>query len=80
MGKTAVLVTHDLGEGAFLGHRVAVMRQGRLAQEGTPEELVRHPADAFVARFVQAQRSPLDAVRDGGSLGEAARLEPGENS
>jgi osmoprotectant transport system ATP-binding protein len=62
LGKTVVLVTHDLGEAAFLGHRVALLRDGKLVQEGTVEDLVRHPADAFVARFVRAQRSPLDAL------------------
>jgi osmoprotectant transport system ATP-binding protein len=65
LGKTAVLVTHDLGEAAFLGHRVALLRDGRVAQEGTVEDLVRRPADAFVARFVRAQRSPLDALGEG---------------
>jgi len=62
LGKTVVLVTHDLGEAAYLGHRIALLRGGRLVQEGTAEDLVRRPADAFVARFVRAQRSPLDAV------------------
>jgi osmoprotectant transport system ATP-binding protein len=62
LGKTALLVTHDLGEAAFLGHRVALLRDGRIAQEGTVADLVRHPADAFVARFVSAQRSPLDGM------------------
>jgi osmoprotectant transport system ATP-binding protein len=64
LGKTALLVTHDLGEAAFLGHRVALLRDGRVAQEGTVEDLVRRPADAFVARFVRAQRSPLDVLRE----------------
>jgi osmoprotectant transport system ATP-binding protein len=65
LGKTAVLVTHDLGEAAFLGHRVALLRDGKVAQEGTAEDLVRRPADAFVARFVRAQRSPLDSPGEG---------------
>ncbi len=63
LGKTAVLVTHDLAEAALLGGRIALLREGRVAQEGSLADLVRRPADAFVARFVGAQRSPLDALR-----------------
>jgi osmoprotectant transport system ATP-binding protein len=44
---------------------VALLRDGKVAQEGTVEDLVRRPADAFVARFVRAQRSPLDAIGEG---------------
>ncbi|HET9595167.1 MAG TPA: ATP-binding cassette domain-containing protein [Anaeromyxobacteraceae bacterium] len=62
LGKTAVLVTHDLAEASLLGGRIALLRDGRVAQEGTLADLVRRPADAFVARFVGAQRSPLDAL------------------
>jgi osmoprotectant transport system ATP-binding protein len=64
LGKTVVLVTHDLAEAAILARRIAVVRDGRVVQDGPLEELVRHPADAFVARFVKAQRSPLDALRE----------------
>jgi len=54
--KTVVLVTHDLAEAAHFADKVAVLRDGRLAQEGTFEELVRAPKDPFVARFVRASR------------------------
>ena len=54
--KTVVVVTHDLAEAALLGRRIALLRDGRIVQEGTLEELVRRPADPFVARFVRAQR------------------------
>jgi osmoprotectant transport system ATP-binding protein len=57
LGKTVVIVTHDLAEAAFLAHRLALLRDGRLVQEGTLEDLVRAPADPFVTRFVRAQRS-----------------------
>ena len=63
--KTVVLVTHDLAEAALLGGQIALLRDGRVVQEGTLEELYRRPADPFVTRFLQAQRSPLDAVRAG---------------
>jgi osmoprotectant transport system ATP-binding protein len=57
VGKTVVLVTHDLGEAAFLAHRLALLRDGQVVQDGTIEDLVRRPADPFVARFVRAQRT-----------------------
>src|SRR5712671_5566134 len=55
--KTVVLVTHDLAEAAHFADKVAVLRDGRLAQYGTFEELVRAPKDPFVARFVSAYRA-----------------------
>ena len=57
VGKAVVLVTHDLAEAAFLARRIVVLRDGRVAQEGTIDDLVSSPADPFVARFVRAQRS-----------------------
>jgi len=62
LGKTVVLVTHDIGEAAFFGHLLVVLRQGRIIQQGTIEELVRAPADPFVTRFIRAQRNPLASV------------------
>ncbi len=63
LGKTVVLVTHDLGEAGFLGDVLVLMRDGAIVQRGTLEELVRAPADPFVTRFVNAQRSPLEGLR-----------------
>lgn len=60
--KTVLLVTHDLGEAAFLGDRIALMQSGEIVQQGSLEELVRNPRNEFVKRFVQAQRSPLEGV------------------
>jgi osmoprotectant transport system ATP-binding protein len=57
--KTVVMVTHDLGEAAFFGERLVLMRAGRIIQEGRFQDLVARPADDFVRRFVLAQRSPL---------------------
>lgn len=59
LGKTIVLVSHDLREAFLLADRVALLREGRLLQVGTPEELTATPADGFVARFVA--RSATDA-------------------
>ena len=53
LGKTVVLVTHDIDEAVRMGDRVAVFASGgRLAQFATPMELLAHPADEFVADFV----------------------------
>jgi osmoprotectant transport system ATP-binding protein len=62
LGKTVVLVTHDLGEAGFLGDLIVLLRDGRIVQRGTLADLVRAPADPFVTRFVNAQRSPLEAM------------------
>jgi thiamine transport system ATP-binding protein len=52
LGVTALYVTHDQAEAFALGDRVAVMREGRIAQTGTPDELWAHPLDEDVARFL----------------------------
>ena len=57
---TAIYVTHDQAEAFALGDRVAVMREGRLVQTGTADELWAHPADEDTARFLG-----LANVRDG---------------
>jgi osmoprotectant transport system ATP-binding protein len=58
LGKTVVLVTHDLGEATYFADRVVLLRDGQVVQEGSPADLWHRPADAFVTRFVQAQRGP----------------------
>jgi glycine betaine/proline transport system ATP-binding protein len=52
-GKTMVFITHDLPEALRLGDRIAIMRDGRVVQLGTPEELVGSPADGYVENFVR---------------------------
>jgi osmoprotectant transport system ATP-binding protein len=55
--QTAILVTHDLAEAAYLGDEIVLMNAGRLAQIGTLEDLRTKPASAFVTEFINAQRS-----------------------
>jgi len=62
LGKTVVLVTHDMGEAAFLGDTIVLLREGRIVQRGSLGDLLRAPADPFVTRFIQAQRTPLETL------------------
>jgi osmoprotectant transport system ATP-binding protein len=58
--KTVVLVTHDLDEAAFFGGRIVLLREGRIVQQGSVEDLLRRPADPFVSVFVNAQRRTVE--------------------
>ncbi len=52
LGKTIVFITHDLNEAMYLGDRIAVMRDGRIVQIGTSEQILSDPATDYVAQFV----------------------------
>ena len=52
LGKTILFITHDLNEAMRLGDRIAMMRDGRVEQVGTAEEILRDPASDYVSRFV----------------------------
>jgi osmoprotectant transport system ATP-binding protein len=56
MGKTVILVTHDIREAAFFGHTVTLMTEGRVVQRGSFADLVRRPASEFVTAFLSAQK------------------------
>jgi len=62
LGKTVVIVTHDIGEAGFLGDQIVLLRDGQIVQQGSLADLVHTPADLFVTQFINAQRSPLDAL------------------
>jgi len=60
IGKTIVLVTHDVSEAFDLCDRVALMDDGRIQQTGTPSELLLRPANAFVSSFFNVNRLELE--------------------
>ncbi|MFJ3666689.1 ABC transporter ATP-binding protein [Streptomyces sp. NPDC090106] len=66
LGTTVLAVTHDQGEAFALADRVVVMRDGRIAQSGTPLEVWQRPADEFVARFLGFE-NVVEATVAGGS-------------
>ncbi|CAI0953920.1 Glycine betaine/L-proline transport ATP-binding protein ProV [Serratia quinivorans] len=57
--KTLVFITHDLDEAVRIGNRIAILKDGKLIQVGTPQEILNNPADEYVNRFVQ-RRLALD--------------------
>ncbi len=75
--KTILFVSHDLDEAFRIGNRIAIMEGGRIIQCGTPQEIVRDPADQYVADFVQ-HMNPItmltagDVMRPGVAAGGAA--------
>lgn len=54
--QTAILVTHDLAEAAYLGNQIVLMNEGRVVQRGTLDDLRTKPATDFVTEFITAQR------------------------
>lgn len=57
--KTLVFITHDLEEAVRIGNRIAILKDGKLIQVGTPQDILNNPADEYVNRFVQ-RRLALD--------------------
>ena len=62
---SSVIVTHDPEEAMFMGDRIAVMRDGRILQQGTPEELYDRPLNAFVAELFSDVNRIRGVVRNG---------------
>jgi len=89
-GMTTLHVTHDQDEALALGHRVAVLHEGRVVQIGTPDELWERPASTWVARFVgtppmNVLRAPVAGLEVGGEglvgfRAEDAVVRPGDSS
>lgn len=53
LNKTIVFITHDLDEALRLGNRIAILKDGELVQEGTPEDILLNPANDYVQSFLQ---------------------------
>lgn len=70
MHKTTVFITHDLDEAVRVGDRIAIMRDGRIIQMGTAEEIIAAPADDYVADFV-ADLSPTKLAAGRSTAGTA---------
>ena len=65
MNKTIVFITHDLNEALKIGDRIAFIKDGSLIQVGTPEEIIRDPADEYVEKFARGvDRSKILTVKD----------------
>lgn len=62
LGKTVLLVTHDLGEAVFLAEQITLLHEGKIVQTGTYGELLRKPAAPFVTSFINAQRTLPEAA------------------
>lgn len=56
LGKTIIFVTHDMDEALKLADRIVIMREGKLVQVGTPDEILRNPANEFVEEFIGKER------------------------
>jgi osmoprotectant transport system ATP-binding protein len=63
LGRTVVMVTHDMAEAAYLANTIVLMRQGQVVQSGTLGAMLEAPADEFVTRFIRAQRSHFDCLQ-----------------
>jgi osmoprotectant transport system ATP-binding protein len=62
LGKTVLIVTHDLGEAVFLAEQVTLLHEGKVVQSGSFRDLLLTPAAPFVTAFIKAQRTLPDAA------------------
>lgn len=64
--KTVLIVTHDVGEAGYFGDKIVFLRDGKVLQKGTINDLLERPADRFVTEFINAQRSPVNLTEGRG--------------
>ncbi len=75
LGKTIVFVTHDMDEALKLANRIVIMSGGKVIQFGTPDEILRNPANEFVEELIGEDRL-LQAKPDATIVGEVALANP----
>lgn len=68
VGTTFIYVTHDQGEAMVMSDRIAVMKDGRIMQIGSPEEIYLHPKNTFVAKFIGEAINLIEGVYSGGKV------------
>ncbi|MBO0132936.1 MULTISPECIES: quaternary amine ABC transporter ATP-binding protein [Agrobacterium] len=64
LSKTIVFITHDLDEALRIGAQIAILKDGKLVQVGTPDDILNRPANDYVARFVQRRTGAAVAHHD----------------
>jgi osmoprotectant transport system ATP-binding protein len=62
LGVTTVMITHDMMEALLLADRIAVMREGRLVADGTPDAMMAHTGDDFVSELMQTPRRQAERL------------------
>lgn len=62
LNKIVVMVTHDMGEAAYFGDTIVLMKEGRIVQAGSLAELLKEPSEPYVERFIGAQRTALQVL------------------
>lgn len=67
LGKTVVLVTHDIGEAGYFGDDIILLRDGVIIQQGSLHDFLSKPADDFVDSFIGAQRGIADVLAEAGA-------------
>jgi osmoprotectant transport system ATP-binding protein len=80
--KTILFISHDIDEAVKMADRIAIFHAGRLVQFAAPDEMLAHPADAFVAGFVGSDRTlkRLRLIRAGEVMTAAVPGDPGRNA
>ena len=64
LGKTVVMVTHDMGEAAFFADKIVLIKDGQIMPEGNIYDLLKTPSNPFVTTFINAQRNHLEKIGD----------------